>query len=100
MGYAIAGLISTILSLLIFTLVAQAILSWLVAFNVINVRNQFVYQLIRFLDRITDPLLRPLRRFVPTFGGIDITPVILILILNFLQTWFRADLYPWLRATL
>ena len=100
MGYAIAWLINTIIGLLIFVLIAQAILSWLVAFNVVNVKNQFVYQLVRFLDRITDPLLRPLRRVVPSFGGIDITPIILLLILQFVRIVLERTVYPPLIAAL
>jgi len=94
MGYAIAWLINTIIGLLIFLIIAQAILSWLVAFNVVNVRNRFVYNVVKFLDRITDPLLRPLRRFIPSFGGIDITPVILLLGLQFLQIVLNREVYP------
>jgi YggT family protein len=94
MGYAIAWLINTIIGLLIFLIIAQAILSWLVAFNVVNVRNGFVYNVVKFLDRITDPLLRPLRRFIPSFGGIDITPVILLLGLQFLQIVLNREVYP------
>ena len=94
MGYAIAWLINTVIGLLIFLIIAQAILSWLVAFNVVNVRNGFVYNVVRFLDRVTDPLLRPLRRFIPSFGGIDITPVILLLGLQFLRIVLERSVYP------
>ena len=94
MGYAIAWLINTIIGLLIFLIIAQAIVSWLVAFNVVNVRNSFVYNAVRFLDRVTEPLLRPLRRFIPSFGGIDITPVILLLGLQFLRILLERSVYP------
>ena len=100
MGFAIAWLINTIIGLLIFLIIAQAILSWLVAFNVVNVRNGLVYNVVKFLDRITDPLLRPLRRFIPSFGGIDITPVILLLVLQFLQIVLNREVYPPLIAVL
>ena len=100
MGYAIAWLINTIIGLLIFLIIAQAILSWLVAFNVCNVRNGYVYNVVKFLDRITDPLLRPLRRVIPSFGGIDITPVILLLGLQFLRIVLERSVYPPLIANL
>lgn len=69
----------------IWMIIASAILSWLVAFNVLNRQNQFVNSIGVFLWRITEPALKPIRRIIPAFGGIDITPVILILILIFLQ---------------
>jgi YggT family protein len=100
MGTAIAWLLDTIIGLLIFLIIAQAILSWLVAFNVINVRNRFVYQVVQFLDRVTDPLLRPIRRIVPPFGGIDITPVILLLGLQFIRILLERSVYPYLIAAL
>lgn len=62
-------------------LVANAILSWLIVFDVVNMRNRFIYQLSRFLDAVSRPLLRPIQRIIPPFGGVDITPVILILVL-------------------
>jgi YggT family protein len=61
--------------------VANAILSWLIAFDVVNMRNRFIYQLSRFLDAVTRPMLRPIQRIIPPFGGVDISPVILILVL-------------------
>ena len=100
MGYAIAWLVNNIIGLLIFLIIAQAILSWLVAFNVINVRNRFVYQVVQFLDRVTDPLLRPIRRIVPPFGGIDITPVILLLGLQFLRILLNRSVFPPMIAAL
>ena len=78
---SLAALINTIIQIYIWLLIASAILSWLVSFNVVNTRNRFVYMLGDFLYRVTEPALRPLRRVIPNLGGIDITPVILILIL-------------------
>lgn len=69
----------------IWLLIAMAILSWLVAFDVLNRHSQFVRTVGQFLWRITEPALRPIRRILPNLGGIDIAPVILILILFFLQ---------------
>ena len=77
--------ISIALELYLWLVILSALLSWLVAFNVINTSNRFVYQVCTFLYRITEPALRPIRRFVPSFGGIDISPVILILAIYFLQ---------------
>jgi YggT family protein len=76
-------LIATAISIYIWILIASAILSWLLAFNVLNPRNQIVYTIGDFLYRITEPALRPIRRFVPFIGGIDISPVVLILLLIF-----------------
>ena len=66
-------------------MLASAILSWLIAFNVVNTRNQFVAGVSEFLFRITEPLLAPLRNIMPNLGGLDISPIILILIIMFLQ---------------
>ena len=71
------------INLYVWLVIASAILSWLVAFNVVNTRNQFIYMVGDFLHRITEPALRPIRRFLPNLGGIDISPVILILVLFF-----------------
>jgi YggT family protein len=69
----------------IYAVVIMAIASWLVAFNVINTRNRAVYMILDVLNRITEPALKPIRRFVPTLSGMDISPVILILVLVLIQ---------------
>jgi YggT family protein len=71
-----------ILGLAILAIIVNAILSWLVAFDVVNLRNRFVYQLSRMLDAITRPMLRPFQRFIPPLGGIDITPLIALIVLQ------------------
>jgi len=76
-------LIDTVLELYIWVIIASVVLSWLVAFNVINTRNTFVNQIGEFLYRITEPALRPIRGLLPSFGGIDISPMVLILLLIF-----------------
>jgi YggT family protein len=89
-------LIDTIITLYIWILIASAILSWLVAFNVVNQRNPIVANLGEFLYRITEPALRPIRAFLPNLGGIDVSPVILILLLLFLQRiifWIYVRLF-------
>jgi len=71
--------------LYIWIIIIGAMMSWLVAFNIINTTNQFVYMIIDFMYRITEPALRPIRRVIPNFGSIDISPIALILGLIFLQ---------------
>jgi YggT family protein len=85
--YAFLHLVSTVISIYIWLLIAQAVLSWLVAFGIVNRYNRAVATIGDFLWRVTEPLLRPIRRVVPDLGGIDISPVILILLL-----WFVRDL--------
>ena len=91
---AILWLINTIISIYIWLLIAQAILSWLLAFGVINRYNRTVSVIGDFLYRITEPALRPIRRMLPNFNGIDVSPVILILILYFLRILIDEDLAP------
>ncbi|WP_299321912.1 YggT family protein [Parasphingopyxis sp.] len=78
---SIAGFAVWALMIVIFV---QIILSWLILFNVINTHNGFISQLFEFLDRITEPFYRPIRRFLPDFGGIDFSPLIVLLLLNLL----------------
>ena len=78
----------------IYLIVAAAVLSWLVAFNVVNVRNQFVGMVADFLYRITEPALRPIRSLMPNLGGIDISPVILIFILIFFRFVIHLYILP------
>jgi YggT family protein len=73
-----------VIQLYIWVIIASAILSWLIAFNVVNTSNRFVYSVADMLYRLTEPALRPIRSFIPNLGGIDISPVILILILLFI----------------
>ena len=79
-------LLSAVIELYIWVVLIQVILSWLVAFNVINTQNQFVYTLGNMFYRLTEPALQPIRRFTPNLGGIDISPVILILLLYFVRS--------------
>lgn len=83
--YSILQLVSTVITLYIWALIISAVMSWLVAFNVINTQNRFVYMVGDFLYRITEPVLRPIRRYIPLLGGIDISPIVLILGLVFLR---------------
>jgi YggT family protein len=78
-------LIDTIIDLYIWIMIASAVLSWLVAFNVVNTRNPIVANVGEFLYRITEPALRPIRSILPNLGGIDVSPVVLIIGLLFLK---------------
>jgi YggT family protein len=82
------------LNLYTWVLIFSAIFSWLYAFNVINSRNQFVDAVGRFLFNVTDPVLRPIRRIMPDLGGIDISPVILLLIIFFIRSLMWTSIYP------
>ena len=79
------GFIVLVIDLFIWVIIIGAILSWLIAFNVVNTNNRFVQMIGDMLWRMTDPALRPIRRFMPNLGGIDISPVILILLLLFIR---------------
>ncbi len=85
-----------ILGLLILAIVANAILSWLVAFDVVNLRNRFVYQFSRLLDAVTAPILRPLQKIIPSLGGIDITPLIALIILQGVRVYLWSGLINYL----
>jgi YggT family protein len=91
---AVLDIVLMVLDLYVWLLIASAILSWLIAFNVVNTRNQFVGAVSEFLYRITEPLLSPIRSFMPNLGGIDISPIILILIIMFLQRVIIYYIYP------
>ncbi|WP_322096441.1 YggT family protein [Pelagibius marinus] len=86
-------IISLALTIYVYMVIASAILSWLVHFGVINTRNQFVSMAGEFLWRLTEPALRPIRRFMPSLGGIDISPIILILIIYFIQMVLERILF-------
>ncbi|GLQ07942.1 YggT family protein [Sneathiella chinensis] len=90
---SVVHLISTIIQIFIWLLIANAVLSWLIAFNIVNTRNQFVATVGEFLYKITEPALRPLRKVIPNFGGIDISPIVLILILIFIQNLMYEYLF-------
>ena len=82
---ALIDVILLALHLYIYLLIAAAVLSWLIAFNVVNTRNQAVAMIGDFLFRITEPALRPIRNMLPNLGGIDISPVILILLIILIE---------------
>ena len=78
-------LLDSIITIYLWIIILNAILSWLVAFNVLNTQNRFVFSVLDVTYKLTDPALNKIRRFIPTFGQIDISPVILILLLMFLR---------------
>jgi YggT family protein len=83
--HALLGFIAMVISLYIWVLIIGAILSWLIAFDVVNRRNRAVYTIADTFYRLTEPALRPIRRVLPDLGGVDISPVILILGLIFIR---------------
>ena len=78
-------LLDSVITIYLWIIIINAILSWLVAFNILNTQNRFVFSVLEATYKLTDPALNKIRRFIPTFGSIDISPVILILLLMFLR---------------
>jgi len=87
-------LLDNIITIYLWIIIINAILSWLVAFNVLNTQNRFVFSVLDATYKLTDPALNKIRRFIPTFGSIDISPVVLILILMFLRNIIFEILAP------
>ena len=78
-------LLDSIITIYLWIIIINAILSWLVAFNILNTQNRFVFSVLDTTYKLTDPALNKIRRFIPTFGSIDISPLVLILLLMFLR---------------
>ena len=78
-------LLDSIITIYLWIIIINALLSWLVAFNILNTQNRFVFSVLDTTHKLTDPILNKIRSFIPSFGSIDISPVILILILMFLR---------------
>jgi YggT family protein len=91
---ALLDVILLILQLYTWVIIAVAVLSWLIAFHVINIHNNFVRSIWNALNALTEPLLRPIRNFLPNFGGLDISPIILLLIIFFVERIIEYYLYP------
>ena len=83
--------ISMILTIIWWIFLIMIIMSWLINFNVINTRNQFVASVWRVVNQITEPILRPIRRIVPPVGGLDLSPIIVFVIIFFLQSFIAND---------
>ena len=86
-------LFDNIVGLYIWILIINAVISWLIAFNIVNMQNKIVVTILYATNRLTDPLLNPVRRILPNLGGIDISPIILVLCLLFVQDYIRFNLY-------
>lgn len=86
-------IIDKILALLAFAIIANAILSWLVAFDIINLRNRTVYMIAHFLDAVTRPVLRPFQRFIPPLGGVDVTPIIALLVIQGIRIYILPMIF-------
>jgi YggT family protein len=91
---AVLDVLLVILQIYVYVIIASAILSWLVAFNVVNRYNDVVRSIWNLVTALTEPLLRPIRETIPSFGGIDISPVILLLLIFFLQRVIEEYIYP------
>jgi YggT family protein len=91
---AVLDVVMLALNIYTWILIVSAVLSWLIAFNVVNTRNQFVAAVWDFLYRVTEPALRPIRNMLPNLGGIDISPIILLLIIFFIERLIVYYLYP------
>ncbi|MDI4664884.1 YggT family protein [Xanthobacter autotrophicus] len=92
---ALLDVLLVVLQLYVWLLIAAAVLSWLVAFNVVNHHNAFVRSVGEFLYRITEPVLAPIRSILPSLGGLDLSPMVLILIIFFIQQVIAYYIYPY-----
>ena len=90
MIFALLQTISLILNIIWWVFLIMIIMSWLISFNVINTRNQFVNSVWRVLNQITEPILKPIRRIIPPVGGLDLSPLIVFVIIFFLQNWIAS----------
>ena len=78
-------LLDSVITIYLWIIIINALLSWLIAFNILNTQNRFVFSILDATHKMTDPVLNKIRSFIPTFGSIDVSPVVLILILMFLR---------------
>jgi len=91
-------LVDFALEVVIWIVIAYAVLSWLVAFNVVNMRNRFVYQATRVLDALARPLLAPFKRLLPTMGGMDFSPLILMVLVIGVERYLVPAFFGWLHG--
>ena len=91
---AIFYLVLQILKLYSYIVIANVLLSWLIAFNVINTQNRFVYSILELSYRLTDPILNRIRGFLPNLGSLDISPVILLLLIWFIEMCMKLYIAP------
>lgn len=90
--------IQALLSLVVWIVVVYVIVTWLVSFDIVNLRNRLVYRLSHLLEAMALPLLRPFRRFLPSFGGLDFSPIILIILIEGLKMYIIPPLFAWLHG--
>jgi YggT family protein len=91
-------IIQALLSLVVWVVIAYAVLSWLIAFQVVNMRHPIVYRASRFLDSVVTPLLAPFRRFLPSFGGMDFSPIVLFILIGGIQRYLIPPFFAWLHG--
>ncbi len=91
---ALIEVILLALQFYVWVIIGVAVLSWLIAFNVINIHNDLVRMLWNGLNALTEPVLRPIRRFLPNMGGLDISPIILFFIISFIERLIQYDIAP------
>ncbi len=91
---AIFYLVLQILKLYYYVVIANVVISWLVAFNVLNTQNRFVYSVLEMTYRLTDPILNRIRRFIPNLGSLDISPVILLVLIWFIEMCMYLYIKP------
>ena len=91
---AIFYVVLQILKLYSYVVIANVLISWLIAFNVLNTQNRFVYSILELTYRLTDPILYRIRRFLPNLGSLDISPVLLLVLIWFLQTCMYLYIEP------
>lgn len=90
----ILDVILILLDMYVYIIIAAVILSWLIAFNVINTRNQIVAMVVDFLYRVTEPVFRPVRNFLPSLGGIDFSPLVVLLVIYVIRRYISDYIYP------
>tara|TARA_Y100000590_G_scaffold242617_3_gene272669 strand:- start:1355 stop:1654 length:300 start_codon:yes stop_codon:yes gene_type:complete len=93
---AAINLFNNVIDLFVWAIILSALMSWLIGFNVVNVNNKIVYIIADSLNRLTEPFLSPIRRFLPFLGGIDLSPVVLILLLIFLKDLINSNYYDFI----
>ena len=91
---AIFYLVLQILKIYSYIVIANVVISWLVAFNVLNTQNRFVYSILEFTYRLTEPFLNRIRRFIPNLGAFDISPIILLLLIWFIEMCMKLYIAP------
>ena len=91
---AVFYLVLQLLKLYSFVVIANVVISWLIAFNVLNTTNRFVYSILEFTYKLTDPILNKIRRFLPNLGAFDISPIILLLLIWFIEMCMKIYVAP------